>query len=224
MSRLIFGDKAAFVIVPDLKLIGDGILQLVGCHDCDAVVEEPNVPDGGAAICSRCGSTLFRRQRRTVEFTLALVSAAAILFVVANVYPFLSFQMQGQVTHTTLGSGTFSLWEQGQHAVALLVALTTIVAPALQIGLLLFVLGPIHLKIPMPGAVTAFRWVEYSRPWSMMEVFLIGILVAVVKLSDMANIIPGLALGAFGLLIPVLAGASSFLDPEVVWRKIGDLK
>ena len=182
------------------------------------------MPDGGAAICSRCGNTLFRRQRRTVEFTLALVSAAAILFVVANVYPFLSFEMQGQVTQTTLGSGTFSLWKQGQHAVALLVAVTTIVAPALQIGLLLFVLGPIHLQFSLPGAVTAFRWVEYSRPWSMMEVFLIGILVAVVKLSGMANIVPGLALGAFGLLIPVLAGASSFLDPEVVWREIGDLE
>jgi paraquat-inducible protein A len=218
------GDTAAFVIVQDPKLIGYGILLLVGCHDCDAVIEEPNVPDGGAAICSRCGNTLFRRQRRTVEFTLALVSAAAILFVVANVYPFLSFEMQGQVTQTTLGSGTFSLWKQGQHAVALLVAVTTIVAPALQIGLLLFVLGPIHLQFSLPGAVTAFRWVEYSRPWSMMEVFLIGILVAVVKLSGMANIVPGLALGAFGLLIPVLAGASSFLDPEVVWREIGDLE
>ena len=181
------------------------------------------VPDGGAAVCGRCGSTLFRRQRRTVEFTLALVSAAAILFVVANAYPFLSFEMQGQVTQTTLASGTFALWEQKQHAVAMLVALTTILAPALQISLLIFVLAPIHLRFLAPGAVVAFRWVEYCRPWSMMEVFLIGILVAVVKLSDMADIIPGLALWAFGLLIPVLAGASSFLDPEIVWREIGDL-
>ena len=94
--RALFGgDEAVSVIAPNLKLIGYRILQLVGCHDCDAVVEEPNVPDGGAAICSRSGSTLFRRQRRTVEFTLALVSAAAILFVVPNIYPFLSFQMQG---------------------------------------------------------------------------------------------------------------------------------
>ena len=199
-------------------------MPLIGCHHCDAVVEEPEVPDGGAAICSRCGSTLFRRQRRTVEFTLALVSAAAILFVVANSYPFLSFEMQGQVTQTTLGSGTLALWDQKQHAVALLVALTTIVAPALQIGLLIFVLAPIHLRFSAPGAVVAFRWVEHCRPWSMMEVFLIGILVAVVKLSDMANIIPGLALWAFGLLIPVLAGASSYLDSEIIWREIGDLE
>lgn len=199
-------------------------MPLVGCHHCDAVVEEPVVPDGGAAICLRCGGTLFRRQRETIEFTLALAVAAAILFVVANAYPFLSFEMQGQMTQTTLASGTVALWEQGRYAVAALVFLTTIMAPALQIGLLLYVLAPLHFHRPAPGAVAAFRWVEIARPWSMMEVFLIGILVALVKLADMAEIVPGIALWAFGLLIPILAGAAAFLDPEIVWREIGYLE
>jgi len=199
-------------------------LPLVGCHDCDAVVSEPEVPDVGSAICPRCGGTLFRLQRRTVEFTLALTFAAAILFIVANAYPFLSFEMQGQVTRTTLGSGTVALWGQGRYAVAALVFFTTILAPALQIGLLLYVLAPMHLHRPAPGSIVAFRWVERMRPWSMMEVFLIGILVALVKLADMADIVPGLALWAFALLIPILAGASAFLDPEIVWREIGDLE
>ncbi len=200
------------------------MVRLVGCHHCDAVVPEPDVPDGGAAICPRCGGTLFRRERRTVERTLALVCAAAILFVVANAYPFLSFEMQGQVTQTTLGSGAFALWAQGRYAVAALVFLTTILAPALEITLLLYVLAPLHFHHPAPGAVVAFRWVERFRPWSMMEVFLIGILVATVKLADMAEIVPGIALWAFGLLIPILAAASSFLDAEIVWREIGDVE
>ena len=182
------------------------------------------MPDGGSAICPRCGGTLFRRQRQTVEYTLALTMAAAVLFIVANAYPFLSFEMQGQVTQTTLSSGTLSLWAQGRYAVAGLVFLTTILAPALQIGLLLYVVGPLHLNRRAPGAVVAFRWAEHFRPWSMMEVFLIGILVALVKLADMAEIVPGLALWAFALLIPVLAGTSAFLDPEIVWREIGDLE
>ena len=59
-------------------------MPLIGCHECDAVVEEPMVPDGGSAICVRCGGTLFRRQRQTVEITLALSISAAILFIVAN--------------------------------------------------------------------------------------------------------------------------------------------
>lgn len=58
----------------------------------------------------------------------------------------------------------------------------------------------------------------------MLEVFLIGVLVALVKLADMADIVPGIALWAFALLIPLLAGAAAFLDPEIVWREIGDLE
>jgi paraquat-inducible protein A len=195
-------------------------VPLIGCHECDAVVEEPMVPDGGSAICVRCGGTLFRRQRQTVEITLALSISAAILFIVANIYPFLAFELQGQVAQTTLRSGVSALWGQGRYAVSGLVFLTTMLAPAAQIAVLVFVLAPIHFEWPNRGAIQAFRWLERVRAWSMMEVFLIGILVALVKLADMADIVPGLALWAFALLIPVLAGAFAFLDAEVVWRKL----
>ena len=195
-------------------------MPLIGCHHCDGVVEEPWVPDGGSAVCLRCGGTLFRRRRQTVEVTLALAVSAAILLIVANFYPFLAFELQGQSTETTLGSGVVALWEQGQYAVSALVFLTTMLAPASQVVLLLYVLAPMHFQWPRRGARTAFRWVERFRPWSMMEVFLIGIFVALVKLSDIADIRPGIALWAFVLLIPTLAGALAFLDPEIVWRRI----
>jgi paraquat-inducible protein A len=103
-----------------------------------------------------------------------------------------------------------ALWGQERYAVAGLACLTTMIAPAGQIVLLLYVLAPIHFDWPGRGAIPVFPWVERFREWSMMEVFLIGILVALVKLSDMAEIVPGLALWAFALLIPVLAGALPF--------------
>lgn len=181
---------------------------------------EPFVPDGGAAYCERCGGLLFRRHSGTIEVCFALVVAAAILFVVANFYPFLAFEMQGQLTETTLGSGVQALLDQGENAVGALVFLTTIVSPGCEIGLLLYVLGPVYFGFRLPGMALAFRWVEQFRPWSMMEVFLIGILVAGVKLADLADIVPGIALYAFGLLIPILAAASNFLDAELVWRRI----
>lgn len=199
-------------------------VPLIGCQECGAVVEEPSVPDGGAAICLRCGATLFRRQRETVEITLALTIASAILFVVANRYPFLGFEMRGQFAQTTLGSGVTALWGQGRYAVATLVFLTTMLAPASQIVLLLYVLAPIHFNWSTRGAITAFRWFERFREWSMMEVFMIGILVATVKLAETSEIVPGLALWAFGLLIPLLAGALAFLDSEIVWRRLEALK
>lgn len=195
-------------------------MHWVGCNECDAVLPEPEVPDGGSAICGRCGATIFRRTRQTVEVTIALTVAALILFIVANSFSFLSFEMQGQVTETTLSSGSRMLWEQGRRGVAVLVFFTTVLAPMTQITLMLYVLGPLWLGGKAPFSIEAFRAVEFFRPWSMMEVFLIGIFVAGVKLADMAEIVPGLALWAFVLLIPILAGASAFLDPEIVWRRI----
>jgi len=183
-------------------------------------MEEPFVPDGGAAYCIRCGALLFRRHSRTIEVCFALVVAAAILYAVANVYPFLAFQMQGQQTHTTLLEGVRALMDQDENAVAALVFLTAIASPGCEIGLLLYVLGPVYFGFRLPGMAVAFRFVEQFRPWSMMEVFLIGILVAGVKLADLADIVPGTALYAFALLIPLLAAASNFLDAEIVWRRI----
>ena len=199
-------------------------MPLIGCHHCDAVVGEPWVPNGGSAICRRCGGTLFRRQRQTIEVTLALTASAWIFLIVANVYPLLVFELQGQGSESTLASGVSSLWRQGEFAVAALVLLTTMLAPACQIVLLLFVLAPLHFGWRVSGGAAAFRWVERFRPWSMMEVLLIGILVALVKLSELADIRAGIALWAFMLLIPTLAGALSYLDPEIVWRRIEEVK
>ena len=108
----------------------------------------------------------------------------------------------------------------GQTSVGLLVLLTTVIAPMAQLVLLLYVLGPLHRGRVPRAIVPAFRWVQRAKNWSMMEVFLLGILVSLVKLMDMASIVPGVALWAFVLLIPVLAAASSSLDPHEIWEHV----
>jgi paraquat-inducible protein A len=162
---------------------------------------------------------LRRRRPRSIERTLALTLGAAVLFVVANSFPFLSFDMKGQETETTLATGVRDLWQQGKPELAGLVLLTIFLAPLLQIGVLLYVLLPLHGgRVPwqMPRAFRLLRRVE---PWSMMEVFMIGILVAVVKLMGMASIVPGLALWAFVLLFLLISGAVASLDPQAVWER-----
>lgn len=157
---------------------------------------------------------------RGVEHTLALAIAAAVLFAVANAFPFLSFDMRGQVTQTTLASGVRALWQQQTPEIAVLVLATSILAPAFQIALLLYVLLPIHWgRVPWRMA-GAFRLLRRVQPWSMMEVFLIGIVVAVTKLMDMAEVIPGPSLFAFVALIVALAGAMASLDPVAVWERL----
>jgi paraquat-inducible protein A len=197
-----------------------GAVRLLACHDCDLLCRVGDVAEGATVSCGRCGSVLRRRRRNSIERTLALTLAASVLFAVANLFPFLVFEMQGRATETTLASGVFDLWEQGVPAIAVLVGFTAVFAPFAQLALLLYVLLPVHLgRVPwqMPRM---FRLLRRIQPWSMMEVFLVGILVAVVKLVDLADVVPGLALWAFGGLIVVLAGALSSLDPEAVWERL----
>ena len=193
---------------------------LVACHDCDLLHRLAPIREGTTARCRRCGGLLRRRRRNGLERTLALAVAAAVLFVVANSFPFLSFEMKGQVTRTTLLSGVAQLYRGGYVELAALVALTIFAAPLIQIALLLVVLLPLRIGRAPAVLVPAFRMLRHVQPWSMMEVFLIGILVAIVKLLDMAQIVPGLSLWSFALLMFVLAGAVSTLDPHEVWERL----
>jgi paraquat-inducible protein A len=195
-------------------------MRLVACEDCDLLHRLGEVPEGGAARCRRCRGTLRRRPRNGLEHTLALALAAAVLFVVANSFPFLSFEMRGRVTETTLVSGVVDLYQQGRETIAVLVFFTIVLAPLCQIALFLWVLLPLHLNRVPWQLPHAFRLLRHLQPWSMMEVFIIGMLVAIVKLMGMATIVPGLALWSFVLLMFVIAGAASSFEPEAVWERV----
>jgi paraquat-inducible protein A len=192
---------------------------VIACPDCDLLHRRPEVPEGGFARCGRCGATLRRRPQDALERTLALSFAAAILFVVSNSFPFLSFEMSGRVTETTLMTGVLDLWRQEKQEIAALVFLTVVLAPMSQLGLLLYVLLPLRLGRVPPQLPAAFRLLRHAQTWSMLEVFMIGILVAITKLMDMAEIVPGLALWSFALLILVLSAASACFDGEAVWEQ-----
>jgi paraquat-inducible protein A len=194
-------------------------LRIVACGDCDLLHRLGEVPEGASARCGRCGGLLRRRPRNGLERTLALAMAAAILFVVAQSLPFLSFSMKGRVTQTNVMTGVLDLYRGGKGEIAALVGLTIVVAPMAQLALLLYVLIPLRAgrvpwKLPL-----AFRLLRHAQSWSMMEVFLIGIAVAVTKLIGMAEIIPGIALWSFAALMFVLAGAMASFDPESMWER-----
>ena len=192
---------------------------LLACPDCDLLQRLGDVPEGTTARCPRCGGVLRSRVRNGLERALALTYAAAILFVVANSFPFLSFEMKGEETQTTLMTGIVDMYNQGKWEISLLVMFTIVIAPVAQISILLYLLTPLRFgRVPYALPV-AFRVLRHVLPWSMMEVFMIGILVAIPKLMGMASVIPGTALFAFVLLMLVLAGANAAFDPESVWQQ-----
>ena len=200
-----------------------GVIPIIACRDCDLLHSLGPVPEGGVARCRRCAGLLRKRPRNSLEHTLALAFAAAILFLVSNSFPFLSFEMKGRVTETTLMTGIVDLYNGGKWEIAALVFLTIELAPMAQLAMLLYVLVPLRAnRIPWQ-LPRAFRMLRHAQSWSMIEVFMIGILVAITKLMGMASIVPGLAIWAFALLMLVLSGAMASFDPESVWERVEEL-
>ena len=178
------------------------------------------MPEGGTAKCSRCGALLSQHKPNSLERTLALTVTGLILFVVANLFPFLSFKLQAQVHETILITGVQELYHQGIWILATVVLLTTIIIPAAQMMGLLYVLVPLKLnRIPWKLR-EVFRFTQSLRPWAMLDVFTLGILVSIVKLGKMATIVPGIAAFAFMGLIFILAASMAVLDPHAVWERI----
>ena len=194
--------------------------DLIACHECDLLHRLPAQQGSGVVKCRRCNAVMYRSVRNSLDRTLALTVAGLILFVVANSLPFLAFSMKGQQTQTTLISGVKDLYSQGMWEISILVLLTTIIVPLLQLLSRLYIFLPLKFNRTPWKMATVFRLSGGLQPWSMMEVFLIGILVAVVKLVGMADIIPGLALWSFALMIVILAAAAANLDPQIVWKRV----
>ena len=157
---------------------------------------------------------------KSFERTAALGFAALTLLVVANVFPFLTLDIQGTLKQTTIIQGAHTLWLQGSRGLAGLVFATTFLAPLFHIVLLLWVVVPLWMKRRPYAGRRVLRLLDRIRPWSMAEVFMLGVLVSMVKLADLAEIIPGIALWAFVALIPVLTASLVTLDDDLAWRRI----
>lgn len=190
------------------------------CLDCDLLQRGPDLHPGEAARCCRCGSVLYRERANTLDRTLGLTLTALVLWVIANAYPFMTFEFKGQSESNVILSGVVELYSNGAVALSALILFTSIVAPILYIGGLLYVLVPVKFGWRAPGVAACFRVLVELRPWSMLEVYLLGVMVAVIKLNQLASIEPGIALGAFVALILVWSASQASLDPRVVWRAL----
>jgi paraquat-inducible protein A len=176
------------------------------------------------ARCGRCGEVLYRDRTTSLDWTLACALGALVLLFVANAFPIITLEVQGSRQAASLFDAVHALWSQDQQAVALLVALTTLVFPALELVLLTYLLLPFRLGRIAPGTAPGLHFLQTIRPWSMMEVFMLGILVALVKLEHIAHVEKGIALWAFGCLIPLLAASAAAFDPEELWARVGSRK
>jgi paraquat-inducible protein A len=193
---------------------------LIACHECDLLHRVQHLSEGDVANCTRCGAVLAHHKRNSLDRTLSFTFAGLVLFVVANTYPFLAMKSGGLVQETTLITGVKALHTQGMVEVAVLVFLTTILIPFIQLLGMIYVMLPLKFNKVAPQLPFVFRVLQSLQPWGMMEVFMLGILVSIVKLGKMATIVPGLALYSFVVLIFVLAAAAASLDSHLVWERV----
>ncbi len=191
---------------------------VIVCHACDLVHRRDAIMDKARVRCVRCRAELYRTNAAGIDTAIAVACSAAVLLLLSNAYPLVTLQLNGSERTATLAGAALALYNQGYAPVAALVFLTTVLIPAFQIAAMLYVLVPLRRRARARGQNEVFRVLTRLRPWALPEVFMLGALVALVKLAATAQIIPGIALFAYGALMLTLSALTSITPTEQFWR------
>ncbi|MDP6316721.1 MAG: paraquat-inducible protein A [Pseudomonadales bacterium] len=193
--------------------------QLITCHECDALFLRHEIPAGARADCTRCGAELYRHIPQSLERSSALYLSTLIFMVIANVYPFLGMKTAGLSEENLIYSGGWALYEFGMGELGFVVFLTSILFPFLSVAGMLLLLIPLQFGFLPIGHRIVYRIVRVCEPWSLLSVFMLGTLVAIVKLQSLATVVPGLGLVGFVAMLITYSAARVSFDPEVLWQK-----
>ena len=198
--------------------------MFVACESCDLLYRGRPLARGQKARCARCGDRLYGSAVDSLERTLAYTVAALVMWIAANAFPFLRFSLEGQVQENRIWTGVQDLWMAGFEPLASLVLLTTIAAPLCEIVLHLWVLTALVAGVRVPGLADAARATTQIARLSMLEVYLLAVIVAVVKLSMMARVQLDVGAFAFFGLLVVLTLARSSLETEALWQRWEEIR
>ncbi len=197
--------------------------RLVACHECDFVHRHVHAPPGATVRCARCSSVLYRSPDTSFDHAIAWSLTGLILLVLANVFPVLHLSVSGHHTQTSLISGAVALFQNDQVGVALLVVGVLIVAPTLLFLLQIAVLLPLRQGRIVPRFISCMRLLGRLNHWLMFDVFLLAVIVAVVKLSSLADVSPGPGLWAFLVLMIASILSITSYDMHAVWDRYSEL-
>jgi len=192
-------------------------LGLLVCHSCGQLSKA--APGVHEAACSRCGAHLHVRKPNSIARTWAFLIAAMICYIPANVLPVMDTGSLFGSQKDTIMSGVIYLWTSGSWPLALLIFFASITVPALKMAALIFLLLSVQFRSawrPMARA-RVYRVVEFVGRWSMLDIFVIGILVALVQFSALATIRPAPGVLAFGAVVVLTMFAALAFDPRLIW-------
>lgn len=201
---------------PDQPLSG----RLIACDECDLLQRPIPLPAGGWALCRRCDGPLYRYSPGSLDRALAFSFGAVVMFLIGITFPIMQLEVQGHVTSSSIYLSVQQLWNYDMPALAVLMATTTMVVPTFQLTLMISVLLLLRLRWAKAWLPSLLRFFTLMRPWSMTEIFFLGILVALVKLSHMADIVTGVALWALSGMMLLLVAASASFNLHDLWDQV----
>ncbi len=195
--------------------------ELIACTICDALHSVPEIPVGGRLRCARCGEVMLRSQRNAIDALIASALSMAVLVGSAVFFPFLSISASGLSSAASLLDTALTF--QGGLTAPLSVALmlVLVVVPLLRAAALVYAIAPLRFdRPPLPGARRAFHFATELRPWSMADIFIVGVAVALVKIGGMATVTFGPAFWMLVLVILIVILESTSLCEKTLWRTL----
>lgn len=195
--------------------------SIITCKYCGATQALEPLPPGSSAECFQCGSNIERWIPNSLARTAAFSLAALILYLPANIYPILRMESYGLYTENTVWEGCVRLFEDDQWFVAIIVFCASILVPLAKLLGLFFLVVTVRMKSQTLQRERTWihKAIELIGPWAMLDVFLLAVLVALVKLKQIATILPGPGLVAFTAVVVLTILASSSFDPKLIWQR-----
>ncbi|PMY38860.1 paraquat-inducible membrane protein A [Pseudomonas sp. GW456-L14] len=197
-----------------MRAIDAGILVCNECHELNR-----QEPDTNEQTCTRCGALVHARRPNSIMRTWALLITAAILYIPANVLPIMTVTSLGQGDPSTIMSGVIVLVQHGMIPIAAVVFIASILVPTFKlvgIALLLFSVQR-HQPLSARQRIWMYRFIEFIGRWSMLDIFVIAILVAVVNFGRLASIEANLGAVAFASVVILTMLAAVTFDPRLIW-------
>ena len=191
-------------------------LGLAGCQTCG------KVSPVAMRNCPRCGSRLHLRKQRSIENTVSLMIAASILYIPSHLLPIMTVTELGEVTHNTIISGMMYFWRDGAYPIAIVIFTASILIPLLKILALSWLCAAATGKVhPSPVTLGRLYWfTELLGRWSMIDIFVVGILVSVVQLGNYMTVVPGAGAIAFAAVVLLTMFAAMSFEPRLLWDRL----
>ncbi|OPA94085.1 paraquat-inducible membrane protein A [Pseudomonas fluorescens] len=197
-----------------MRAIDAGILVCTECHELNK-----QEPDTDEQLCTRCGALIHARRPNSLARTWALLITAAILYIPANLLPIMTINSLGQGDPSTIMAGVIQLAQHGMYPIAAVVFIASILVPTFKlvgIGLLLFSVQR-HQPLSAQQRIVMYRFIEFIGRWSMLDIFVIAILVAVVNFGRLASVEANLGAAAFASVVILTMLAAVTFDPRLIW-------